>query len=76
MEGVLTLEEAKQKGLECHLLEKDIYKYKTNDGYWHIVKDGVDFLKDKQATHCYLHSREICKYMTKTRKWYEVILDI
>jgi len=62
---ILTLEEAKKKGLRYYSYHNGDYEYQTKDGIWHLIRDGVDLLKGKRAVDCLSYENDDYDYQTK-----------
>ena len=44
------------------------YSYRTEDGRWHLIRDGVDLLKGKKATECFSYPNGYYEYKTEDGK--------
>jgi len=61
-----------KKATECWYYEEGIYKYKTEDGYIHLLIKDKDVLADKRAIDCVSSNEGIYEYKTEDRKWHKV----
>ena len=41
------------------------YKYEAEDGYYHLIRDGVDLLEDKNAIFCCSYTDGGYEYKTE-----------
>ena len=49
MSNILTLKEVIKRGLSYELCNNGDYTYQTEDGYCHLIRDGMDLLEGKKA---------------------------
>jgi len=70
---VLTWDEAKKEAVRCSLYVSGAYEYKTADGFWHIIINGVDVLKGKKAVGCHPYPCGAYKYQLNDGYWHLII---
>jgi hypothetical protein len=47
-----------------------IYRYKTEDNFYHLMINGKDFLKGKKAINCYYFTNGVYGYRTEDKYWH------
>jgi hypothetical protein len=61
-------------------LYNKVYSYQDNEGYYHLIRDGVDLLENLQAINCfhycnyrgYFYNYDDYEYQTKDEYWHLV----
>jgi len=75
---ILSLEEAKKEAADCCSYDNGDYKYrtqyKTENGYYHLIRDGKDLLENKKAVDCFSYDNGDYKYRTEN-EYYHLIRD-
>ena len=73
---VLTKEECKEKGFYYYSYPNGDYKYKDSEGYVHLIRDGVDLLKGKDAMSCHPYENGDYEYKDSEGYWHLIRDDI
>jgi hypothetical protein len=63
-QNILSHKEAKKK-MSYSWYQEDVYAYTTEDGYYHLIQNGVDLLKDVNAVGSWWYEKDVIQYTTK-----------
>ena len=69
---ILTLEQTKAQWLRTYVYSHWAYEYKTEDWFWHLIRNWVDVLDGKEAVECDLYDNLDYKYQTKDWEEYYI----
>ena len=69
---ILTREEAQKLSSYISFSNGD-YDYKTEDGYLHLIRNGVDLLEGKKAIWCFSYPNGDYEYKTERSRYLNLI---
>jgi hypothetical protein len=73
IDGVDVLEG--KKAIDYWYYTDGIYKYQTEDKYWHLMIKGKDVLEGKKAIKCYYYDDGIYKYQTEDNRYQHLMIN-